>query len=245
MEVNWFCLRFKVPSDLYHQKMSGINFRYAFLHGFASGPTTRKGVHLKSFFKEQHGIELFVPDLNIPSFEQLETTSILNFLSEQLPEDSTTKWRLIASSLGGYIATRFAEMYPNRVDSLLLLAPAFDLCERWRNRMDVSEWKSKGFVEFYNFKLKAYKQVHYGFFHDLEVNHPPYPMPQKGINICIIHGLKDQSVLPESSHQFIKRMQETVQENVQLKLVDDGHELIEPITLQLMEETINDLWLSK
>lgn len=79
--------------------MSSNSFRcykYLYLHGFASGSGSSKGVLLKQFFGEQaQNVELHLPDLNIPSFEQLSVTEIVKHLKAEIL-NSTQQYRLIA-----------------------------------------------------------------------------------------------------------------------------------------------------
>ena len=64
------------------------------------------------FFSEELGINLHVPDLNVPSFEELTISSVIKYLEKELlnecgDEDGKIleegkreyKWRLIGSSL--------------------------------------------------------------------------------------------------------------------------------------------------
>ena len=44
---------------------------------------------------------------------------------------SFLKLRLIGSSMGGYLAARYAELFPEEVDRMILLCPGFNLHERW------------------------------------------------------------------------------------------------------------------
>ncbi|KAF0971737.1 hypothetical protein FDP41_009960 [Naegleria fowleri] len=265
--------------SIIHEQQQQIHYRYAFLHGFASAPSTRKGQHLKQFFAHQSpiAIELLIPDLNIPSFEELQVSLILKFLEnrlvsnvqEKIDENHISnvkvKWRIIASSLGGFIATRFTELYPERVDALLLLAPAYDLAERWKNRFALQEWKSNGILSFYNYKEKCMKNVKYIFYQDLNENHPGFPIPHKLlIQLCkntnqkdlktnsptlaIVHGKHDASVPLETTEEFIKRCNEAVPgsgDAIELHVVEDGHELTEPSTLSLLEKIISEKWLLK
>ncbi|KAG2375164.1 hypothetical protein C9374_010168 [Naegleria lovaniensis] len=258
------------------RRVSSLEYRYVFLHGFASGPSTRKGQHLKEFFAKQ-SIPLFIPDLNIPSFEELQVSLILKFLENNLnieeKKDDTKdiksiKWRIIASSLGGFIATRFAELYPERVDSLLLLAPAFDLPERWKNRLNLEEWKSNGALSVYNYKSKCMNAVKYIFYQDLKENHPSYPIPTKllmdlvnnnkdqslketchsdsSTTITIVHGKQDSSVPLDTTEEFIRKCNEAVPasgDTIDVHIVEDGHELTEPSTLSLFEKIISEKWL--
>ena len=53
--------------------------RYAYLHGFASGPKSRRGQRLAEVFRAE-GRELALPDLNAPSFAKLSLGAMLERL---------------------------------------------------------------------------------------------------------------------------------------------------------------------
>ena len=107
-------------------------YRYAYLHGFASSPLSNKGVALERLFSER-GLPFERPDLNRPSFSKLSHGAMLAAVDEMdgraRAEGQT--WRFVGSSLGGWLAARWAELHPERVDRLLLLCPGFHLAERW------------------------------------------------------------------------------------------------------------------
>ena len=82
------------------------------------------------------GIELLLPDLNRPSFARLSPLAILHELDSLLGRDlSGPRVRLIGSSLGGFLASLFAAEHPTLVDRMVLIAPAFDFGQRWRERL--------------------------------------------------------------------------------------------------------------
>jgi len=84
--------------------------RYAYLHGFGSGPLSRKGIRLRRDFREA-GVRLELPDLNVPSFETMTFSSILERLDRLADEGSgDARFRIVGSSMGGYLAARWAAM---------------------------------------------------------------------------------------------------------------------------------------
>ena len=54
-------------------------YRYAYLHGFASNARSKKGLALQERFART-GVELWLPDLNRPSFAQLSHRAMLAHL---------------------------------------------------------------------------------------------------------------------------------------------------------------------
>src|SRR5688572_14095297 len=106
--------------------------RFLYLHGFASGPASKKGVALAQHFAGL-GVELERLDLRVPSLEHLRTSAMIQTTIAAIggPRDRAV---IFGSSLGGLTACRVAEVDP-RVCALVLMAPAFRLAERWRRRL--------------------------------------------------------------------------------------------------------------
>jgi len=50
---------------------------FAYLHGFASSPSSTKGTHFAQLFQDKFRIPLHVPDLNQPRFGRLTFTNAL------------------------------------------------------------------------------------------------------------------------------------------------------------------------
>src|SRR4051794_26935310 len=105
--------------------------RFVWLHGFSSGPASGKAAFIRERLADR-GVRLEVPDLNQPSFRELTITRMLGQIDESLGRDDVV---LFGSSLGGYTAAIWAATRAGRTRSLVLLAPAFDLAPRWKQRM--------------------------------------------------------------------------------------------------------------
>jgi pimeloyl-ACP methyl ester carboxylesterase len=55
------------------------------------------------------------------------------------------------TSLGGFLAARYAELHPQRVEKLVLMCPGFDRCSRWESLFGpeaLREWEARGYREF-------------------------------------------------------------------------------------------------
>ena len=66
-------------------------------------------------------------------------------------EEGLTPLRIIGSSLGGYLAARYASLHPGKVDRVALLNPAFNLPSLFAERFGSDEmdaWKNTGFKDF-------------------------------------------------------------------------------------------------
>ncbi len=204
--------------------------RYAYLHGFASSPLSAKGVALAQRLASR-GVTLERPDLNAPSFAKLTITGSLGVLDSQhdratrqaraAGDDDPVRWRLVGSSMGGYLAARWAELHPERVEALLLLCPGFQMNERWPKLFGVdaiASWRAHGWHAVPDATGKLVR-VHWGFLQDAIDHHPP--IPTVPCPTRIVHGRRDEVVPVETSRAYAA----THPDRVTLVEVDDDHGL--------------------
>ncbi len=100
--------------------------RIIYLHGFASGPSSKKA----RFFSQQFaqlGMGLEIPDLAQGDFARLTISGQLGVIERVSRGEPVS---LIGSSMGGYLAALYAARHPE-VEKLVLLAPAFSFLTRW------------------------------------------------------------------------------------------------------------------
>jgi pimeloyl-ACP methyl ester carboxylesterase len=201
-----------------------IPIRHAYLHGFASSSLAHKGQALRRFYAG-HGLEFHVPDLNVPSFAKLSYTAMLAAVDEldrQLDErdglaPGSSRWRFVGSSMGGYIAARWAMLHPERVDRLVLLCPAFDFMQRWPSILgpdNFARWREQGYFPLPD-KSGTPVDVHFGLVEDA-MSHPP--RPDVPCPTTIVHGTSDTVVPFESSRSYVEG-----RAHVRLIEVDDDH----------------------
>lgn len=192
----------------------------AYLHGFASGPRSRKGQRLAAAMARE-GMELLLPDLNVPSFSRLSLGAMLDRLDELDAEVGDAEgWALVGSSLGGWLAARWAELRPERVHRLLLLCPAFDLPRRWPRLLppgSMQRWKREGALLLPDGSGEV-QPVHYRFFEEA-LEHPPFPVVT--CETHIVHGTRDEQVPIDGSRTYA-----AAHSNVELTDVDDVHDLL-------------------
>ena len=200
---------------------------FAYLHGFASGPRSTKGQRLKRAF-EADGRPFFTPDLNAPSFAELSFAAMLERVDALDAAHRPERWRFVGSSLGGWVAARWAELNPGRVARLLLLCPAFDVAERWPTILPpgaMERWASQGALPLQD-GAGVLTPVHYRFYEESKgvVAFPEVPCPTR-----IVHGTRDGRVPIDGSRRYA-----ATRPHVELFEVDDEHSLADshPVILE-------------
>src|SRR5258705_8536985 len=101
-----------------------------YFHGFASSPMSAKITALRPLLAPS-GIELNAPDLNVPSFEQLDFDRVVDHAVEEarrLPPAA-----MVGSSLGALVALATAKR--GVLVPLVLIAPALGVATRWKTRI--------------------------------------------------------------------------------------------------------------
>jgi pimeloyl-ACP methyl ester carboxylesterase len=195
--------------------------RYAYVHGFASGPRSKKGNAFAAALRGA-GAEVHLPDLNVPSFERLTCSGMLaglDALDAGVAADGRG-WGLIGSSLGGWAATRWAELHPDRVARLVLLAPGLDLATRWRALLDderLARWQREEWIDAVDGDRQP-SRLHWGFMTDARAQ-PGWPRPP--CPTLVLHGDADSVVPLAVSEELVRRYPE-----VTLEVVADDHDLL-------------------
>jgi hypothetical protein len=189
--------------------------RVLYLHGFASGPKSRKA----RFFSEKlaaHGVTVETPALDGGDFGNLTISGQLAILERIAGDDPVV---LIGSSLGGYVAALHAARNP-KVQRLVLLAPAFSFHQLWVQSMDPAAfdtWKREGSVPVFHYAEG--RELRIGF--QLMEDSAKYePWPEFSQPAYIFHGTEDHSVPVEYSVEFAQS-----HANARLIRLHSGHEL--------------------
>ncbi len=195
-----------------------------YLHGFASGPQSKKGVAFDTYFAAR-GVAIERMNLRVPSFEHLRLSAMIDTVQAALGEWSI----VIGSSLGGLTAARVAER-DGRVQGLILLAPAFQLAARWKEQLGAEwdAWKARGWREVADYTTGQTSKIDFGFVEDVETVDVGYPDVR--VPTLILHGIHDDVVPIERSRTFAAS-----RPWVQLVELDDGHELTASIPRLLAE----------
>jgi len=212
---------------LSHSRGNSIVPTYSYLHGFASSPASYKGSQLSQRFADL-GLDFHRPDLNAPSFETLTYSDALAAIDSYF-ESMPRPLRFVGSSMGGYLACRWAEIHPGQVDRMVLLCPGFRLTERWPDILGVDEfdrWRESGTISMED-PRGSRVEVHWGFIKDAS-KHPAMPDPK--CPVTIVHRTKDIVVPIKSSRQFALQ-----HADVRLVEVEDDHGLASSIDLIFAE----------
>ncbi len=191
--------------------------RYIYLHGFASSPHSRKATLFVDRLRAC-GIDLATLDL-APDFRNLTLTGQLAIVNNAVDGQPAV---LIGSSLGGYLSALFASTHPE-VKRLLLLAPAFDFFELWRQKLGpekLEDWRENGEMRVYHYGMGRETDLGFQIMEDAE-RYPGYPDFTQPC--LILHGRQDSVVPLENSERF----QRTHPASAKVISFDSGHDMTE------------------
>src|SRR5687767_3885572 len=164
------------------------------------------------------GIELDRLNLRVPSFEHLRLSQMIDVAQRAIGDDPRERAVVFGSSLGGLTAARLAERDP-RVTALVLLAPAFQLVERWKTQDGFADWQRTGWREVHDYTTGQPARVDFGFVEDaaaIDVGFPDVRVPT-----LILHGIHDDVVPVDHARRFAAGKR-----HVKVIELDDGHELV-------------------
>ena len=192
-----------------------------YLHGFASSARSSKAAFFASRFSAE-GVAVHIPDFNEPDFSTLTVTRMIDQVGTRLESVDHGPVALMGSSLGAFVAVQSALQYPDRIDRMVLLAPALDF---GRGRLDdlgdrsVDEWERTNTLDVFHYGFGRVMPLHYGLYTDAcrydGVNAQP-AMP-----IQIFQGWRDTAVDPETVQRWAG-----TRPNVELHMLDDDHQLL-------------------
>ena len=198
--------------------------RIVYLHGFASGPGSRKARFFSERFAEL-GIGLEVPDLAEGDFGHLTITGQLGVIKRVSQGEPVT---LIGSSMGGYLAALYAARHAE-VERLVLMAPAFCFLKRWTSTLGpavMERWRASGSFDVFHYGEGRPVPLGYQLIEDAGAyeDYPDVSQP-----VLIFHGKNDASVPVEYSEEFARKHPQT-----KLHVLNSDHELL---------NVLDDMWL--
>ena len=168
--------------------------RLLYLHGFASSPHGRKVERLRALLEPE--MKLVIPDLNVPSFGNLDFHAIVDRAFEAGSDAHTDV--IVGSSLGSLVAL---EVSNRGIDApLVLIAPAFGIADRW------ASWLPEGDpIEVFNWALDRKAPIHRAFFEQMSRVRIDDEPPRAAV--VVIMGRRDESVPFDSVASTWKRWQ--------------------------------------
>lgn len=191
-----------------------------YLHGFASSPRSTKVGYFAGRLAEHH-VEVHCPDFNLPDFQTLTMTRMLDQLSAALASADGPS-TLIGSSLGGTLAILAASQWPARVDRVVLLAPAVMFAKPGHHLLPperIEEWRRRGALSFFHYASETDRPLNYAFYED-SLRYDAFGTDFRQPTM-IFQGIRDVSVDSRTVEAFARS-----RSNVTLSLLDDGHQLI-------------------
>lgn len=190
-----------------------------YLHGFASSATSTKAGYFAERLRE-HGVSLRCPDFNEPDFKTMTLTRMLDQVARGVEQEGQPA-ALIGSSLGGAVAMLAAARWPDRVERLVLLAPAVMVARPGHHLLPqerIDEWRRRGTLEFFHYAFGGERTLDYAF-HEDSLRYDPFSASFTQPTL-IFQGLRDQAVDHHTVGAFARS-----RPNVTLTLLDDEHQL--------------------
>jgi pimeloyl-ACP methyl ester carboxylesterase len=194
--------------------------RAFYLHGFASSAQSSKAAFLGAKLAAS-GVTFLAPDLNLPDFSTLTITRMIRQAEEAI-DACEGPVALIGSSLGAFVAVHVAESRPDRVQRLVLLAPALDFGgNRMRDLGDrgLEEWKASDRLEVFHHAYGRIVPVHYELYADAQ-RYDPFKAAL-AMPVQVFQGRRDTVVDPASVERW-----SAARPNVELHMLDDDHQLL-------------------
>jgi uncharacterized protein len=191
-----------------------------YLHGFASGPQSSKA----TWFAERlrgHRIMMRCPDFNAPDFATLTISRMLDQLGSEL-DGVRGPVALMGSSLGGTLAILAADRLADRVDRVVLLAPAVMFAKPGHHLLPperIDEWRRKGALPFFHYADSRERLLNFAFYED-SLTYDPFRAALRQPTL-VFQGLRDTSVDASTVERFA-----STRPNVTLSLLDDDHQLL-------------------
>ena len=191
-----------------------------YLHGFASGARSSKAASIGERVRAA-GMAFHCPDFNEPDFATLTLSRMLDQLGAALRHVAPPV-ALVGSSLGGTLAILAADRFHDRVDRVVLLAPAVMFAKAGHHLLPperIEEWRHAGVLPFFHYAYGEERRLEFAFYEDSlthDAFHARLAQPT-----LVFQGLRDASVDYRTVEQFAR-----TRPNVTLSLLDDDHQLI-------------------
>ena len=181
--------------------------RVLFAHGFEGGPSGSKPI----FMRDVLGWDVTAPVMSELGWDIEKQTEVLLREIDEADYDL-----VIGSSMGGLAAANASSLRGGSGFRLLLIAPAFGLCDSWEGLTDeeLSEWREVGTRRYRGFELDM--DLEWEFMEAAGRMSWPEPLHMT----TIVHGTKDDVVSIEVSRKVAREAA-----LVDLVEIDDGHRM--------------------
>ncbi len=193
----------------------------SYLHGFASSAQSKKAAYFAERLRAR-GLSLDCPDFNEPEFASLTMTRMLDQLAREMTRRESGPVALIGSSLGAVVAIHAAARMPDRIERLVLLAPALMFGKDGHSFLGpdrVAEWHRMGTIDVFHFGFGETRSLNYSFYEDsLQYEAFGAALHQP---MLIFQGLRDDAV----DYRIVEQYAAT-RPQATLSLLDDDHQLI-------------------
>ncbi|MBT4374910.1 MAG: alpha/beta fold hydrolase [Nitrospina sp.] len=177
---------------------------FVYLHGFASGPLSKKAAAFKKKF-EEIGVSLNFPDLEGGDFENMTLTSQIKIVLDLLDQFQGKNVCLIGSSMGGYLATLLAQKRVV-IKATYLMAPGFNFLERWMRSLQLDydgDNSLKRKVPIFHYRYDKTKYICTDIFKDAK-QWASIGL-KRDVPTRIVHGTHDKVVPINESIKFVSR----------------------------------------
>jgi pimeloyl-ACP methyl ester carboxylesterase len=204
-----------------------------YLHGFASSPLSSKA----TWFEREltaHGVGFSCPDFNEPAFETLTVTRMLAQVRQAIAAASAAPVALVGSSLGAFVALHAAAAdRTGRVDRLVLLAPAIDFGGNRLRQLGahgIDEWRRSGSLRLFHYGYNEPRDVGFALYEDA-AGYDAFAVPVRQPAL-VVQGRQDDLVDAPTVERWA-----STRPAVDLRLVDDGHQLTASMPFIWQEST--------
>lgn len=196
-----------------------------YLHGFASSARSSKAAFFAARLART-GIDLQTPDFNGPDFSTLTITRMIGQVCAGIDRLADGPVALVGSSLGAFVAVQAALQRANRIQRMVLLAPALDF---GGNRMrslgeaGLEEWRRSDRLDVFHYGYGRVLPVRYALYDDAlqyDCTNATPAMP-----VQIFQGRNDAAVDPD----VVERWALARPGIVELHMLDDDHQLLESL----------------
>lgn len=175
---------------------------FIYCHGFASSPDSKKATAFREQFR-QCDIELVVPDLEEGDFHSLTLSRQVEKIQRVLNTFSGSRFGLIGSSMGGYLATVVAQLR-DEVSGLYLMCPGFNFLRRWQDRIaqqypDADPLPDS--ITVYHYRYGCDMELSTRLFEDAR-RWDALPLT-RNLPTRIVHGVNDDTVPVQQSRDFV------------------------------------------